>query len=122
MGDTQSGMNTCLRIPLMLMVLLLLPCTARANHGPATSAGGVSVESADTVPEGETSFVLRENYTSYEGLTRAEIESRAAAAGEFDYLDESFITSLGASYGVTEDFDLSASLGCTPVGVCRRGS
>jgi hypothetical protein len=95
----------------LIALAVLLPRPSLANHGPATSAGGVGVESAEPLPEGETSFVLRENYTSYENLSRAEVESRAAAAGEFDYLDDSFITTLGASYGVTEDFDLSASIG-----------
>ncbi|MBN9519195.1 hypothetical protein J0H58_11855 [bacterium] len=95
----------------LILVAILLPRQALANHGPATSAGGVTVESAEPLPEGEVALVLRENYTSYEDLTRAELEARAAAAGGFDYLDESFITTLGIFYGVTDNFDLSASIG-----------
>lgn len=90
-----------------IVLAALLPQQAFANHGPATSAGGITVDSAEPLPEGESAFVLREHYTSYENLTRAEIASRADKGGEFDYLRESFITTLGAAYGVTDDFDLS---------------
>lgn len=110
-GVNCPAMNKTIYIAIILPLLAVHPYKAHANHGPATSAGGVTVESADPIPEGEAAFVLRENYTSYEDLTQAEIESRAAAAGGFDYLEESFITTLGAAYGVTDDFDLSASIG-----------
>lgn len=105
-----AAMKQHLSLALILFVTFH-PGPARANHGPATSAGGVTVESAEPIPEGELTFVLRENYTSYEDLTRAEVEARGAAAGGFDYLKESFITTLGTAYGISEDFDLSASIG-----------
>lgn len=110
-GVTSPAMKHHLPISLVLVALLFFPLQALANHGPATSAGGVTVESAEPVPEGEVTFVLRENYTSYEELTRAEVEARGATSGGFDYLNESFITSLGTAYGVTDDFDLAASIG-----------
>ncbi len=105
-----AAMKQHLSLAIILFVMFR-PGPAIANHGPATSAGGVTVESAEPIPEGEMTFVLRENYTSYEDLTRAEVEARGAAAGGFDYLKESFITTLGTAYGVSEDFDLSASIG-----------
>lgn len=104
-------MSNTLQIALILLLIDVLAIPAHANHGPATSAGGVTVESAEPLPSGEAAFVFRENYTSYKDLTRAEVEARGAAAGGFDYLDESFITTLGAGYGVTDDFDLTASIG-----------
>ncbi len=96
---------------LLALVTFLLTSRAYANHGPGTSGGGVSTESGETLTKDTFTFSIREDYTNYEDLSQAEIDSRAVKAGEFDYLRDSYTTSIAVAYGVTDDFDMLASLG-----------
>jgi hypothetical protein len=82
-----------------------------AHHGPGTSGGGSSTISGETLKRGSWELDLREDYTSFERFSRDEAESHASRAGEFDALDQSFVTSLTLSYGVTDDFQLAATTG-----------
>src|SRR4051794_27983098 len=84
---------------------------ARADHGPGTSGGGVATQSGETLKPGKFAVELREDYTEFEHLSQPEIDAKAARAGSFDLLDRSFITSIGLSYGVAENFQAGLSLG-----------
>jgi Putative MetA-pathway of phenol degradation len=84
---------------------------ALAHHGPGTSGGGSSTISGETLKKGSWELDLREDYTSFERFSRAEAEAHASRAGEFDAVDQSFVTSFTLSYGVTDDFQLAATTG-----------
>ena len=77
---------------------------AHADHGPGTSGGGVLTQSGETLKPGTFSVEFREDYTEFEHLSQSQIEAKAAAAGSIDLLDRSFISSIGLSYGVVENF------------------
>lgn len=104
-------MKTSYLYAISLLSSLLIALPAQANHGPGTSGGGVSTESGETLKENTFTFSLREDYTNYEDLPQSQIDSRAVKAGEFDYLSDSYTTSVAFAYGVTDDFELWTSLG-----------
>jgi len=54
---------------------------------------------------------VREDYTEFEQLSRARIERKAMKAGGIDLLDRSFLSSVGLSYGVVENFQVGLSIG-----------
>src|SRR2546423_2767591 len=95
----------------MMAVLLFLAEPAQANHGPGTSGGGSATASGETLKPGQFDLSLREDYTRFQSIDRAEAESRALKSGGFDALQESYITSVGLAYGVTTDFQLSGQIG-----------
>ena len=82
-----------------------------ADHGPGTSGGGASTQSGETLKPGKFSIDLRTDYTEFENLSAAQIEAKAARAGGFDLLDRSFLSTVGVSYGIVEDFQVGLTLG-----------
>ena len=95
----------------LLICGLLLATAAYADHGPGTSGGGSSTQSAETLKPGKFSLELRQDYTEFQRLTQAEINAKAVSAGGIDVLDRSFIETVSLTYGVAEDFQASLSLG-----------
>ena len=85
--------------------------TARADHGPGTSGGGVLTQSGETLKPGKFSVEIREDYTEFEHLSAAQIAASAVRAGSFDLLDRSFIHGISLGYGVVEDFQVGLSFG-----------
>lgn len=85
--------------------------TSHADHGPGTSGGGASTQSGETLKPGKFAIELRTDYTEFESLSPSEIEAKAANAGGFDLLDRSFLSTVGVSYGVVENFQLGFSIG-----------
>lgn len=85
--------------------------SAYADHGPGTSGGGASTQSGETLKPGKFSIELRSDYTEFENLSQTEIEAKAASAGGFDLLDRSFLSTIGFSYGVVENFQIGLTLG-----------
>jgi outer membrane putative beta-barrel porin/alpha-amylase len=85
--------------------------SALADHGPGTSGGGVGTPSGETLPPGKFSIEFREDYTEFEDLSDTAIEAKAARAGSIDLLDRSYLTSIGISYGVVENFQVGVSIG-----------
>jgi hypothetical protein len=83
----------------------------RADHGPGTSGGGASTQSGETLKPGKFSLELRTDYTEFEHLSSAQIDAKAAQAGSFDLLDRSFLSTVGLSYGVVENFQVGLTLG-----------
>jgi len=84
---------------------------ALANHGPGTSGGGSSTISGETLKPGQLSLDVRMDYTEFEHLSRAEAEHRAVESGGFDALRRAFVYTGTLSYGVIEDFQISATIG-----------
>jgi hypothetical protein len=84
---------------------------ARADHGPGTSGGGASTQSGETMKPGKFAVEFREDFTEFEHLSDAEIAAKAAASGDIDLLDRSFIETISLSYGVVENFQLGFSIG-----------
>jgi len=82
-----------------------------ADHGPGTSGGGASTQSAETMKPGKFSAELRLDYTEFEHLSDSEIDRKTARAGDFDLLDRSFLETLSVSYGVVENFQVGLSIG-----------
>jgi len=85
---------------------------AGADHGPGTSGGGASTQSGETLKPGKFSIELRTEYTEFENLSAAQITAKAEKAGGFDLLDRSFVSTVGLSYGVVENFQIGLALGC----------
>lgn len=84
---------------------------ASANHGPGTSGGGSSTESGETLRAGALSISLRTDFTQYDSISRAEALQHGAASGDFDAIDHTLVETISLAYGVTDDFQVGASLG-----------
>lgn len=98
----------------LLLTVAALACAAGAafaDHGPGTSGGGTSTQSAETLKPGQFSIEARLEATEFEHLSSSEISRSAAHTGHFDLLDRSVLSSLSLSYGVAENFQLSLSIG-----------
>jgi hypothetical protein len=91
--------------------VLALAAGAFANHGPGTSGGGSATISGETLKAGTFDVSLRIDGTWFENVSRAEAEQRASKSGEFDALDRSFLYSIGLAHGVTDDFQIGATIG-----------
>jgi len=89
----------------------LTTATGYADHGPGTSGGGASTQTAETLKPGKFSIDLRTEYTEFQNLSASQIEARAAEAGGFDLLDRSFVSTVGVSYGVVDNFQIGLSIG-----------
>lgn len=94
-----------------LAAIITLPFQAFANHGPATTGGGSSTVSGETLKEGGFVFSLDESYTNFENISRERAEQKAIKSGEFDALRDAYVTNMSVAYGVTDDFQLEAQLG-----------
>jgi len=95
----------------VLSNLTVLISSANANHGPATSGGGSSTVSGETLKQGSFIFSLDESYTNFENVSREEAEAEAVKSGEFDALRDAYVTNLSMAYGITDDFQLEAQIG-----------
>ncbi len=95
---------------LSLIIFLIAP-GARANHGPGASGGGSATISGETLLQGHFEFSLREDYSQFEHFSKSAAENRARAGGDFDALARGFITTAEFAYGITDDFQISASIG-----------
>lgn len=89
----------------------LISSNVLADHGPGTSGGGASTVSGETLKPGKFSVEFREDFTEFESLSPAQIESKAMKAGSIDLLDRSFLHTISLGYGVVEDFQVGLSLG-----------
>ncbi len=96
---------------LIALAVLAFVIPARADHGPGTSGGGSSTQSAETLKPGRFSLELREDYTEFRHLSQAEINAKAFNAGEIDVLDRSFIETISVAYGIAENFQASLAIG-----------
>ena len=98
--------------PAVFATAALITCNAvRADHGPGTSGGGSSTQSAETLKPGKFAFELREDFTEFEHLSMSKIEAKAASAGGIDLLDRSFLETATISYGVMDNLQVGLSIG-----------
>ena len=106
-------MRSQLVIPIVFAGLgvLALGAVALANHGPGTSGGGSATISGETLRAGSFDVSIRFDGTWFENISRAEAEQKASESGEFDALDRSFLYTIGLSHGVTDDFQIGATIG-----------
>lgn len=95
---------------LLAAALALAAPALRADHGPGTSGGGLSVPGGEVLKAGRWSLEWRTDLTTFKGLSDGEIAARAGA-GEVDLLDRSLLHTLTAAWGFREAFQVSASLG-----------
>lgn len=93
------------------IALAVLTATAHANHGPGTSGGGLTTISGETLKASAWDMSFRLDFTDYDGLSVAQSEAQAAQSGEFDSIESSMIASYTLSYGVTDDFQIGATIG-----------
>jgi hypothetical protein len=82
-----------------------------ADHGPGTSGGGTSTQSAETLKPGQFSIEARVEATEFEHLSASEINRSAVESEHFDLLDRSVLSTLSLAYGIAENFQLSLSIG-----------
>src|SRR6185503_5889170 len=99
------------RVGIASLLLVGPALHVQADHGPGTSGGGASTQSGETLKPGKFSIELRTDYTEFEHLSSAQIEAKAARAGGFDLLDRSFLSTISASYGVVENFQIGLTIG-----------
>ncbi len=87
----------------VLFVLSTLP-NALADHGPGTSGGGVTTQSAEVLKPNQWSLSLQNDWTSFDVPSLVGKEN-------FDFIDDAYLTTLTVSYGITENFQMSLSDG-----------
>ncbi|GJL95333.1 MAG: hypothetical protein DHS20C05_17380 [Hyphococcus sp.] len=84
---------------------------ANAHHvtvaGPASSAGPINTETADTLPKGKFSVSVQAQTENYEELSNEALEGFAINGIEGVHnTDATYIASLATQYGVTDDFSI----------------
>ncbi len=94
-----------------LALLCLAPLALRADHGPGTSGGGLSVQSGEVLHQGVFSLDWRSDYTAFKTLTDAGIAAKAGPGGDIDLLGHSLLHTLSLGYGLSDSVQLSASFG-----------
>lgn len=106
-----SRFRSPLRAAGVAALATLPPLHARADHGPGTSGGAVSVQSGETLKPGAIALDLRFDYTEFEHPSRAALDARATAAGDIDALDRSLFATVGLAFGAAEDVQVGVSTG-----------
>jgi hypothetical protein len=96
---------------LALPLLCLASLALRADHGPGTSGGGLSVQSGETLHAGAFSLEWRSDYTAFKTLSDAGIAAKAGPGGDIDLLDHSWLHTLTFGYGLTDTVQVSGSFG-----------
>jgi len=93
------------------LISLFFCASAFANHGPGTSGGGSSTASGETMKQGGAEVTFRLDYTQFEDISKTEAARLAQKAGEFDALSNSVIATIEGAYGITNDFQIGATIG-----------
>ena len=105
--------NRAMRAGALLLAVIVLLCDspARANHGPGTSGGGSATASGETLKAGAFELSLREDYTRFRHVDAAQAEAIAMKSGEFDAIQESYLTTASLAYGIIDDLQIGATFG-----------
>ena len=85
--------------------------SAFGDHGPGTSGGGASTQSAETLKRGQFALETRVEFTEFDHPSQRQIEHSTGAGGHYDLIDRSFLSSASLFYGVTENLQLGLSIG-----------
>jgi len=98
----------------MVAAALLSPGRAYAHcptfGGGIGIAGPITTFSASTIPEGKFTLGARAEVTGFEELSPAALDGAAMSNGTAHSLRQQQVYSLGAAYGITDDFTLGVSL------------
>src|SRR3954466_10940210 len=108
-NPTRFGGSTIRKFCTIIFVFLAAP--AFANHGPGTSGGGSATSSGETMKQGGAEVTFRLDYTQFEDITKTEAARLARKGGEFDALNDSLVATVEGAYGITNDFQLGATIG-----------
>ncbi len=91
----------------LIALLAALSVTAQADHGPGTSGSGVTTQTAETLKKKQWSATVHLDWTQFDSVNEDEI----IELDHFDFLNRSYLTTLGVSYGVTDNFQISLGFG-----------
>jgi hypothetical protein len=102
-------------LPVLAIALVASSQRLFADHGPGTTGGSVSTQGGETIDAGDLELELRLDYTDFESLSDASAARRALKVDgdhpHFEALDWSLLTNLFLSYGITDDLEISTSIG-----------
>jgi hypothetical protein len=98
-------------LALPILFILILAPHAQANHGPGASGGGSATISGETLKQNHFELSVREDFTQFEAFNTAQAVARAQKGGDFDALNHGFITTADVAYGISDDFQIGASIG-----------
>lgn len=101
-------------LALTLGVILVIPC--RADHGPGTSGGGFSTQSAETLKPRQWSASVHLDWTEFEAIGSEDV----VGLDHFDLLDRSYLFTFGASVGITENLQVGIAFGYYAANGSRR--
>lgn len=93
------------------LLTLSFTAAAYANHGPGASGGGSQTISGETLKTGHFELSLREDYAQFQRFDANAAADRARTGGDFDALRRGFLTTVDGAYGVTNDFQVGATIG-----------
>ena len=82
-----------------------------ANHGPGSGGGSVSTLPALTSRAGSFTLSLNTRMTELESISTRRLSDKGLKSGAFDAIDRTILHTAGATYGVTDDFEIGVSLG-----------
>lgn len=95
------------KLSLTSTLLTALTAAALADHGPGTSGGGFNTQTAEILKQRQWSAALSSDWTEFDSPA----ENALVGKEHFDLIDRSFLTNLGLSLGLTENFQLGLSFG-----------
>ncbi len=90
-------------------LLLALSGVCRADHGPGTSGSGFATKTAETSMKNQWSVGTHFDWTEFDSVDSSQISSLGLE--HFDLLDRSYLATFGASFGVTDNFQIGLSFG-----------
>ena len=103
---------SCWKIILVCAILTFtLIKNIEANHGPGSGGGPVSTLPALTSRAGSFNLSLNTRMTELESISTRRLSDKGLKSGAFDAIDRTILHSAGATYGVTDDFEIGVSLG-----------
>ncbi len=106
-----QSIRTLRFLSIVVCLTLTFATSSRANHGPGASGGGSSTISGETLKLGHYELTLREDYAQFRSFDFEQAAAHARRSGNFDALNHGFITTADFSYGITDDFQVGASIG-----------
>ena len=99
---------------ILLSTVTLAPVLL-ADHGPGTTGGGLTTQSAETSKKGQLSGSYKVDFTEFENLSSSDISRKARKVGgrdpEFDALHWSLLQTFILVYGLYDIFEISAAIG-----------
>lgn len=92
------------RYHICILSILSISPLALADHGPGTSGGGVTTQSAEVLKPCHWALSLQNDWTNFDVPS---LEGK----DEFDFIDNAYLTTLSVAVGLAENFQASFSYG-----------